>query len=187
MKKNIILLPLLMLALASCGGNSNNNGSGQAQPSTSSATSIVQNFETVSYTIAGSLPEGLTYITNNEKFPNPEFYKESGIKIRFENIGVSTTFNEFTGSLNVTIDIALNPNSKTSAASTHVFTITALNASGSDCGVAYLDSVTAGTNTVKIDVTKATSLKVVMTGYPSAGDGKYNNVNFKGLTIAKAQ
>lgn len=187
MKKNIILLPLLMLALASCGGNSNNNGSEQAQPSTSGATSVVQNFETVSYTIAGSLPEGLTYITNNEKFPNPEFYKESGIKIRFENIGVSTTFNEFTGSLNVTIDIALNPNSKTSAASTHVFTITALNASGSDCGVAYLDSVTAGTNTVKIDVTKATSLKVVMTGYPSAGDGKYNNVNFKGLTIAKAQ
>lgn len=182
MKKNIILLPLLMLALASCGGNSNNNGSGQAQPS----TSVVQNFETVSYTIAGSLPEGLTYITNNEKFPNPEFYKESGIKIRFENIGVSTTFNEFTGSLNVTIDIALNPNSKTSAASTHVFTITALNASGSDCGVAYLDSVTAGTNTVKIDVTKATSLKVIMTGYPKDGD-KYNNVNFKGLTVAKAQ
>ena len=186
MKKKVILLPLIMMALASCGGNSNSNGSGQAQPSTSSATSVVQNFETVSYTIAGSLPEGLTYITNNEKFPNPEFYKESGIKIRFENIGVSTTFNEFTGSLNVTIDIALNPNSKTSAASTHVFTITALSASGSDCGVAYLDSVTAGTNTVKIDVTKATSLKVIMTGYPKDGD-KYNNVNFKGLTVAKAQ
>lgn len=184
MKKNIILLPLLMLALASCGGNNNSTNGGQ--PSASGATSVVQNFETVSYTIAGSLPEGLTYITNNEKFPNPEFYKESGIKIRFENIGVSTTFNEFTGSLNVTIDIALNPNSKTSAASTHVFTITALNASGSDCGVAYFDSVQAGTNTVKIDVTKATSLKVIMTGYPKTGD-KYNNVNFKGLTVAKAQ
>ncbi len=186
MKKNIILLPLLMLALASCGGNSNNNGSGQAQPSTSGATSVVQNFETVSYTIAGSLPEGLTYITNNEKFPNPEFYKESGIKIRFENIGVSTTFNEFTGSLNVTIDIAFNPNQKTQAASEHCFTVTALNASGTDCGVAYFDSVQAGTNTVKIDVTKATSLKVIMTGYPKTGD-KYNNVNFKGLTVAKAQ
>lgn len=184
MKKNIILLPLLMLALASCGGNNNSTNGGQ--PSASGATSVVQNFETVSYTIAGSLPEGLTYITNNEKFPNPEFYKESGIKIRFENIGVSTTFNEFTGSLNVTIDIAFNPNQKTQAASEHCFTVTALNASGTDCGVAYFDSVQAGTNTVKIDVTKATSLKVIMTGYPKTGD-KYNNVNFKGLTVAKAQ
>ena len=184
MKKDIILLPLLMLALASCGGNNNSTNGGQ--PSASGATSVVQNFETVSYTIAGSLPEGLTYITNNEKFPNPEFYKESGIKIRFENIGVSTTFNEFTGSLNVTIDIAFNPNQKTQAASEHCFTVTALNASGTDCGVAYFDSVQAGTNTVKIDVTKATSLKVIMTGYPKTGD-KYNNVNFKGLTVAKAQ
>ena len=184
MKKNIILLPLLMLVLASCGGNNNSTNGGQ--PSASGATSVVQNFETVSYTIAGSLPEGLTYITNNEKFPNPEFYKESGIKIRFENIGVSTTFNEFTGSLNVTIDIAFNPNQKTQAASEHCFTVTALNASGTDCGVAYFDSVQAGTNTVKIDVTKATSLKVIMTGYPKVGD-KYNNVNFKGLTVAKAQ
>ncbi len=184
MKKNIILLPLLMLALASCGGNSTSGG--QTQPSTSDSTSVVQNFETVSYTIAGSLPEGLTYITNNEKYPDPEFYKESGVKIRFENIGVSTTFNEFTGLLNVTIDIALNPNQKTETASEHCFTVTALNASGADCGVAYFDDVQAGTNTVKIDVTKATSLKVIMTGYPKSGD-KYNNVNFKGLTIAKAE
>ena len=184
MKKNIILLPLLMLALASCGGNNNSTNGGQ--PSASGATSVVQNFETITYTIAGSLPEGLTYITNNAQYPNPEFYKESGIKIRFENIGVSTTFTEFTGSLNVTIDIALNQNQKTQAASEHCFTVTALNASGTDCGVAYFDTVQSGTNTIKIDVTKATSLKVIMTGYPKAGD-KYNNVNFKGLTVAKAE
>lgn len=177
MKKNIILLPLLMLALASCGGNNNSTNGGN--------NSTVANFETITYTIAGSLPEGLTYITNNAQYPNPDFYKESGIKIRFENIGVSTTFTEFTGSLNVTIDIALNQNQKTQAASEHCFTVTALNSSSAECGVAYLDNVQVGTNTVKIDVTKATSLKVVMTGYPKTGD-TYNNVNFKGLTIAKA-
>ena len=177
MKKSIILLPLLMLALASCGGNNNSTNGGN--------NSTVANFETITYTIAGSLPEGLTYIPSNTQYPDPEFYKNSGLKLRFENMGVSTTFNEITCSLNVTIDIALNVNKKTETASAHIFTITALDSSSAECGVAYLDTVQVGTNTVKIDVTKATSLKVVMTGYPKTGD-TYNNVNFKGLTIAKA-
>lgn len=164
-----------MLALASCGENNSNGGN----------NSSAANFETITYTIVGSLPEGLTYIPSSTQFPNPSFYKDSGLKLRYENMGVSTAIPEFTGSLNVTIDIALTNNEKTAAASTHLFTITALNSSSADCGVAYLDTVEVGTNTVKVDVTKATSLKVVMTGYPKTGE-KFNNVNLKSLTIAKA-
>lgn len=140
-------------------------------------------FETATYTINKALPEGLTYINSAGK--DPEFYGNGSLKIRFEEIGVSAAISTFTGSLNVTINIKLNPNTKTSAASEHTFTVTALNAEGKEAGVAYFDSVTAGENTVKIDVTNATTLKVVMTGYPTDGT-TYYNVGLGSLVLAQA-
>lgn len=140
-------------------------------------------FETATYTINKALPEGLTYINSAGK--DPEFYGNGSLKIRFEEIGVSAAISTFTGSLNVTISLTLNPNTKTSAASEHTFTVTALNAEGKEAGVAYFDSVTAGENTVKIDVTNATTLKVVMTGYPTNGT-TYYNVGLGSLVLAQA-
>ncbi len=140
-------------------------------------------FETATYTINKALPEGLTYINSAGK--DPEFYGNGSLKIRFEEIGVSAAISTFTGSLNVTISLTLNPNTKTSAASEHTFTVTALNAEGKEAGVAYFDSVTAGENTVKIDVTNATTLKVVMTGYPTDGT-TYYNVGLGSLVLAQA-
>ena len=140
-------------------------------------------FETTTYTINKALPEGLTYINSAGK--DPEFYGNGSLKIRFEEIGVSAAISTFTGSLNVTISLTLNPNKKTSAASEHTFTVTALNAEGKEAGVAYFDSVTAGENTVKIDVTNATTLKVVMTGYPTDGT-TYYNVGLGSLVLAQA-
>lgn len=140
-------------------------------------------FETATYTINKALPEGLTYINSAGK--DPEFYGNGSLKIRFEEIGVSAAISTFTGSLNVTISLTLNPNTKTSAASEHAFTVTALNAEGKEAGVAYFDSVTAGENTVKIDVTNATTLKVVMTGYPTNGT-TYYNVGLGSLVLAQA-
>lgn len=150
---------------------------------TEAAPSDPTKFETTTYTINKALPEGLTYINSAGK--DPEFYGNGSLKIRFEEIGVSAAISTFTGSLNVTISLTLNPNKKTSAASEHTFTVTALNAEGKEAGVAYFDSVTAGENTVKIDVTNATTLKVVMTGYPTDGT-TYYNVGLGSLVLAQA-
>ena len=51
MKKNIILLPLLMLALASCGGNNNSNG-GQTSVSDSQTSTVTVEEKTVNLTVS---------------------------------------------------------------------------------------------------------------------------------------
>lgn len=52
MKKNIILLPLLMLALASCGGNNNSTNGGQPSISDSQTSTITVEEKTVTLTVS---------------------------------------------------------------------------------------------------------------------------------------
>ena len=74
-----------------------------------------------------TLPDGWVYITNNDKYPDPDWYKDGGLKLNFEGQGVlSPTFSQSaTVEVKLTIN-ALNPNKKTAAASEDVLTVTGL-------------------------------------------------------------
>lgn len=147
-------------------------------------TSDPSKFEAVNFTINDAIPDGMTYV--NSVNSNPDYYGNGALKIRFTDVGVSAAISEFTGSLNVAIDITLNPNSKKDAGGDHVFTVTALNAAGEECGTAYFDEVIAGTNSVKINVTSAVTIKVILTAYPKTNT-TFNNVGLKSVALAQAE
>lgn len=133
-------------------------------------------------TINNAIPEGWSYITNNEKYPNPSFYGDGGLKMNFENMGIASPVFTATASVEVVLTInALNQNTKTPT-SEDVFTITGLNASGSTVATATLKSVAKGDNSATLAGEGITQVKVIMTGYPSDGT-KYCNVNLGGVKL----
>lgn len=137
------------------------------------------------YIIANkTLPSNLSYVTNNEKYPDPAFYSNGGLKLNFEGQGVIT--NKFTSqtSLKVSLSIlALNDNTKT-AASDDVFTIYALNDNGEVVATATLKEVKVGNdNTVTVSGEGIVQIKVIMTGYPKSGT-TCKNVSFGGITLS---
>lgn len=133
-------------------------------------------------TINNAIPEGWSYITNNEQYPQPSYYKDGGLKMNFENMGIASPVFTATASVEVVLTInALNQNTKTPA-SEDVFTITGLNASGSTVATATLKSVTKGDNSATLSGEGITQVKVIMTGYPSDGT-KYCNVSLGGVKL----
>lgn len=133
-------------------------------------------------TINKAIPEGWEYITNDEKYPNPSFYGDGGLKMNYEGQGILSPTFAAEGNVDVTITInALNQNEKT-ATSEDVFTFTALNAEGAEVGTATLKAVTVGDNTVTVEGTGIAQIKVIMTGYPHNGT-KYCNVNLGAVTV----
>ena len=134
------------------------------------------------YTIAGAMPEGLTYITNNESYPDPSFYSNGGLKMNFENMGALTAAFEAQTSVSVVLNVlALNSNTKTSS-STNFFTVYGLNAAGEVVAQAALTSVVAGENTVALTGEGIVQVKVILTGYPVV-DGTAHNVSLGGVKV----
>ena len=134
--------------------------------------------------INNAIPEGWTYITNNEDYPNPSFYDKSGggLKMNFEGMGLLSPQFTAEGDVEVIISIAaLNQNQKTGAEG-DAFTITGLNANGEEVATAGLASVEAGDNTATLQGTGITQVKIIMTAYPYDGE-KYCNVNLGSVTI----
>ena len=139
-------------------------------------------FFAVSYEINNAMPEGLSYITNNDSFPNPSFYSNGGLKMNYENMGVLTETFDAKASLNVTLNVlSLNENTKTGS-SEDAFTVYGLNASGETVATATLQEVVAGENTVTITGEGIVQVKVLMTAYPNNGT-KFCNVSLGGLSL----
>ena len=132
-------------------------------------------------TINGSFTS-FTYITNNSTYPNPSFYKDGGLKMNFENMGVLTTTFEAQNSVNVTLTInALNGNTKTGS-SNDVFTVYGLNSAGEVVATTVLQTVVVGDNTVTLEGEGIVQVKVIMTAYPHNGT-QYCNVSLGGLKV----
>ena len=130
-----------------------------------------------------TLPSNLSYVTNSDKYPNPAFYSNGGLKLNFEGQGVITNKFASQTSLKVSLNIlALNDNTKT-AASDDVFTIYALNDKGDVVAKATLKEVKVGSdNTVTVAGEGIVQIKVIMTGYPKSGT-ICKNVSFGGIVL----
>ncbi len=130
-----------------------------------------------------TLPSNLSYVTNSDKYPNPAFYSNGGLKLNFEGQGVITNKFAPQTSLKVSLNIlALNDNTKT-ASSDDVFTIYALNDKGDVVAKAALKEVKVGSdNTVTVAGEGIVQIKVIMTGYPKSGT-TCKNVSFGGIVL----
>ncbi len=124
-----------------------------------------------------------TYLTNNASYPNPSFYGDGGLKFNYENMGLQSATFAAQSEVNVVIIInSLNKNSKTSAASQNCFTVYGYNAAGEEVATAVINNVSVGNNSVALTGVGIVSVKIVMTGYPSA-EGNYYNVSVGGAFI----
>lgn len=130
-----------------------------------------------------AIPTCWIYITNNPSYPDPTYYSNGGLKINYENMGITSREFNMQSNIKVIINIgALNANTKTTAASTDVFTVKGYNATGGVVGTAALTSVAVGENTVNLAGTGIVKVDVVMTGYPKIGS-TYQNVNLASVKI----
>lgn len=138
----------------------------------------------ITATFNNAIPEGWTYITNNSQYPDPDYYKDGELKLNFEGMGVESPIFAAQSGVTVTINIAaLNENTKTAAASTDLFTFTALSESGEVVNNATLQSLNVGNNTVNLSGEGIVKVKVIMTGYPHNGN-KYCNVSLASVTVS---
>lgn len=160
-------------------GNNNQGDNNQGNAQTPDYSSVI-----FSATIDGAMPSNLTYITNNSQYPDPEFYSDGGLKMRFTNQGVKTA--QFSEQYAVRVYIiisALNENTKTDAAGVDAFTVYALDKNGNTVATATLNTLTAGdNNTVTLIADGIVAVKVVMTDYPFNGS-KSCNVSLGGIKI----
>ena len=197
----ILVLSLCTLAFAACGGKNNdenpdnnqgnNNQGDNNQGDNNQGGNNQGNTQTPDYssviftaTINGSMPTGLTYITNNADHPNPEFYSDGGLKMRFQNQGVQTASFAEQYAVRVSINIlALNENTKSEDASIDAFTVYALDKNGNVVATATLNTLTIGeSNTVTLIANGIVSVKVIMTDYPFNGS-KACNVSLGGIKV----
>ena len=131
--------------------------------------------------INNAIPDGWTYITNDPKYPNYEFYGDGGLKMRYVGQGILSPKFTAEGDVEVIITInALNANTKTSEGDP--FTITGLNAEGTEVATATLATVEVGDNTATLNGTGIAQVQVIMTAYPHNGTA-YCNVSLGGVTI----
>lgn len=165
------------------GGSGEGEGGGSGEGGSESGSSIQGDFGSAA--TSKTMPTGWTYISNNPtKYPNPSWYS-TGLKFNYENMGVqSPAFEASTTSVKVEINVVLNANSKTSAASENAFTITGFNAADEEVNVATIANtdVISGTNEVTLTGAGITYVKVIMTGYPYNGT-QYCNVNLSEVAI----
>ena len=130
------------------------------------------------------IPEGLTYITNNPDYPDPNMSTATGgVKLSYEGMGLKTAYFASSNSVFVTLHILqLNENTRTQQASTNVFTFYGLNANGEVVATEALTSVEVGDNSVTLEGNGIVSVKVIMTGYPHNGNA-YCNPKITALTV----
>lgn len=142
--------------------------------------------EEIVYTITTSVPEGLTYITNNPSYQDPDMGSAGGIKLRFEGQGIKTE--QFTASNKVYVAIvvgALYENTKTGT-STDYFTVKGYDVSGNVVDTKVLNTVVVGNNLLELSGSGIVSVEVIMTGYPYNGS-KYCNTLLTGLIISGSE
>ena len=129
-----------------------------------------------------AMPEGWTYITNNESYPNPDFYS-GGFKFNYENEGIqSPNFTASTSNVAVLLNVAaLNQNTKTGSSADY-FTVTAYNTNDEVVTTGAFTNIVNGNNEITLNGTGITYVKIMMTGYPYDGT-KYCNVSVASITI----
>lgn len=131
--------------------------------------------------INNAIPDGWTYITNDPQYPDYEFYGDGGLKMRYVGQGILSPKFTAEGDVEVIITInALNANTKTSEGDP--FTITGLNAEGTEVAIATLTTVEVGENTATLNGTGIAQVQVIMTAYPHNGTA-YCNVSLGGVTV----
>lgn len=218
MKKSMLLVSLLAVGmLVGCGGGKKDPStvasSSEAAPSSettsteapatstttadattsteapaTSVTTPVGGDALVEGVIDRAMPATLTYITNNEQYPNPAFYSDSGLKLNFVNQGVETV--AFTATDSVTVEIsffAANENTKTQSNDDKVLTVTGLDASGAAVATKELKSadITIGVETptsVALSGAGIVKVKVIMTDYYNNGT-KCCNLSLKSIIV----
>lgn len=143
----------------------------------------------VSGEIDNAIPMGWTYITNNEKYPDPAFYGGStkGLKVNYANIGISSPeLDGATGDITVKVNIyALNAGAEATGTNTHIFKVEGLDAAGEVVVTGYIDTYEIGySNQVVLNASTATvkKIRVILEERPII-NGKGNNVNLGGVTI----
>ena len=174
-----IINVILTLKDGTSNGGNNGDGGNTGNGNNGGNTSTSQ---TISYPIGSSMPNGLTYITNDSKYPNPDFGSAGGWKLRFEGMAVETATFSAANSVKVTLEISqLNPNDKTGTSSNY-FTITGLNASGNVVDTKYLTTVQVGSNDVTLSGEGIVKVKIAFTGFPYNGT-KYLNPVITNITL----
>ena len=135
-------------------------------------------------TYSKAVPEQLTYITNNESYPDPSFYNgDGGLKMNFVNMGMQTVAFEAKSSVKVTLVVnALNENSKSENVDVDAFTFYGLDANGEVVATATLNALVVGDNEVVLAGEGIVAVKVIMTDYYHNGNACCN-VSVGGLKV----
>ena len=137
----------------------------------------------VDATYASAVPEQLTYITNNENYPDPSFYGDGGLKMNYVNMGMQTVAFEAKASVKVTLVVnALNENTKSDNAEVDAYTFYGLDANGEVVATATLNTLVVGDNEVTLAGEGIVAVKVIMTDYYNNGN-KCCNVSVGGLKV----
>ncbi len=160
-----------------------------SDPEPSDATELA-NCSFDNKTIVGNF----TYISNDPvNYPNINAnsgWNNNGaaLKLSYEGQGVKSPVFVAVNSCIVTINIqALNGNTRTSAASTDIFTVKAYNAAGEVVDTKTLTAVVVGDeNVVELSGTGIVSVEVVMTGYPHNGE-QYCNIALAGVVVSTTE
>lgn len=161
----------------------------EAEPATSVTTPVGGDalVEGV-FTADKTMPSTLSYITNNEQYPELAFYNNGGLKLYFVGQGVETV--AFTATDSVTVEITFftaNGNTKSQSNDDKVLTVTGLDASGAAVATKELKSaeisVVEDTPTsVALSGTGIVKVKVIMSDYYTDGS-KCFNLNLKSIIV----
>ena len=134
-------------------------------------------------TYNSAIPEQLTYITNNENYPNPSFYSNGGLKMNYVNMGMQTVAFEAKSSVKVTLNIlALNENTKSENGDVDAFTFYGLDANGEVVATTTLNELVVGDNEVTLAGEGIVAVKVIMTDYYYNGSACCN-ISVGGLKV----
>ncbi len=116
-----------------------------------------------------------TYITNNANYPNPEFYSNGGLKLKYVNQGVLTNKFEAANKATVTLTFkSLNGNSKSEDAAVDAFTVYGLDAEGNVVATTTTNAIAEGDVELVLEGTGIVQVKIIMTDYYSDGTTCYN-------------
>ncbi|MBR1785660.1 MAG: hypothetical protein IJ756_00640 [Paludibacteraceae bacterium] len=127
--------------------------------------------------IANAIPEGWTYISNDpDKYPDPSYYKDGGIKMNFPGIGIqSPEFAPTNETVNIYFTIKLNKNQKNNDGNdAKSFTAYGLNANGDVVAEKDMDVDAAGDWAIPVLGPNIVAIRLIMTAYPTDGESFYN-------------
>ncbi len=134
---------------------------------------------------AKAIPAGWEYITNNPSYPDPNFYSAGGLKMGFEGQGIRSPKFDAVNTVTVEFEIAsLNDNTKSQGTADNVFTITALDATGTVLGeVGVNDVAAAGTFSATLSYTGIAQIELRMTKYVIV-DGVCKNTELRRVKVS---